>query len=91
MELPVISQDPDEILDYAKDWTDELDGDTISTSAWAISPSGPVLSGQGGAGVLRYCTVAGVSGAKMYTLRNTVTTAGGRTYQTEWNIWGESR
>jgi hypothetical protein len=91
MDLPLISQDPDEALDYEKDWTDELDGDTISTSSWAIAPTGPTVSGAGGSGATRSCTVSAVSGAKLYTLRNTVVTAGGRTYQSEWFIWGESR
>lgn len=91
MDLPLISQDPDEVLDYAKDWTADLSGDSISTSAWSISPSGPTLSNQGGTGAVKQVTVSNISGARMYTLRNIITTGAGRTYQTEWFIWGESR
>ena len=91
MELPLISQDPDEVLDYAKDWDLELEGDSINTSVWSISPAGPVLTNQTGGGSIRTCTVQSLAGARVYTLRNLITTAGGRTYQSEWFIWAESR
>lgn len=90
MELPLSSQTPAEILDYSKDWTAELAGDTIVTSVWSIVPTA-TLSAQGGSGAIRTCTVAALTGAKLYTLRNVVTTTGGRAYQSEWFIWGESR
>jgi hypothetical protein len=91
MELPLISQDPDEVLDYAKDWDLELEGDTINTSVWSITPTGPMLTNPTGAGSIRTCTVEALTGARVYTLRNRITTAGGRTYVSEWFIWGESR
>ena len=28
--------DPDEVKDYARDWDDLLDGDTIASSTWAL-------------------------------------------------------
>jgi len=78
-------------MDYAKDWTAELEGDSILTSVWSISPAGPALTNQSGAENIRACTVAAVTGARVYTLRNLITTAGGRTYQSEWFIYGETR
>jgi hypothetical protein len=34
-----VTKDPSAVLDYGVDWTDWLDGDTISTSTWTV-PSG---------------------------------------------------
>lgn len=91
MELPLVTQDPDEVLDYVKDWTDELAGDTIATSTWSILPTGPTLSGTASTTTSATVFVASIAAGAMYSLLNTVVTAGGRTYQSGWSIWGESR
>lgn len=72
-------QDPAETLDYSLDWTAFLGTDTISSSAWAISPTGPVLSGPQVVGRVTTIIVSGLVFPQIYRLTNTVITAAGRT------------
>lgn len=82
-------KDPDEVLDFAIDWSDALDGDTISSSTWSvdadnddavldISVSGHPASFTDTTATL-WCE-SGTAGVR-YKLYNTVVTAGGRTLQ----------
>jgi hypothetical protein len=80
MSTSVQLQDPGETLDYSVDWTVRLAaGDSVATSAWAISPSGPTLSGATETGSVATTLVTGLVLAGIYRLTNTVTTAEGQT------------
>lgn len=75
-------KDPQETADYAIDWAELLDdSETISTSSWAVSPTGPTLSGAGTSGTRAYVFVAGGTAGTEYVLTNTIITSGGRTYE----------
>jgi len=83
--------DPDETLDYVMDWSSWLGADTISSSAWAISPAGPTLSGQSNTTTTATVFVAGASRGEIYALTNTIATAGGRTAERSVSLRCESR
>lgn len=78
------TQDPADVLDYALDWTDWLDdGETISTSSWAVTPSGLTTSL---ASIVNNNTTAVVwlSGGTVgnsYTVTNHITTTDSRTVE----------
>lgn len=73
-------KDPDAVLDYSIDWGEWLGTDTIDTSDWTV-PSGIV----GGArsidpiGKITTIWLSGGTVAQTYTIRNRITTVGGRT------------
>lgn len=84
--IPVYRKDPNAKKDYAVDWSSWLqDGETISSSAWAIdvTPDGTlVISGSPAAS--NTSTVATVwleagSAGRQYRVRNRITTSAGRT------------
>lgn len=70
------AKDPQETLDYSVDWTNELaSGETIASSNWAVSPSGPTLSGAGTSGARAFVYMAGGTAGTEYLLTNTITTS----------------
>lgn len=71
-------KDPDAVLDYAIDWSDWLDGDTIATSQW-VMPSGIVLDSDSKTTLIATAWVSGGTADNTYTLTNRITTAAGRT------------
>lgn len=71
--------DPDARLDFGLDWSAWLaDGDEIDTSAWAISPAGPALSGSSNNTSTTTVWVTGCTLGVVYTLTNHVETTEGR-------------
>lgn len=84
--IPVYRKDPNAKKDYAVDWSAWLDdGETISTSAWAIdvTPDGnlTISSSPAAANTTTTATVwleAGSVG-RQYRVRNRITTSAGRT------------
>jgi len=71
--------DPDASLDYGHDWTDWLvAGDTISSSTWAITPTGPTLTNSTNDTTSTTVWVEGCTAGVTYTLTNHVTTDDGR-------------
>jgi len=70
--------DPDATKDYSVDWTAWLEGDTISTSDWAVESGTATLSNQTVNGGVATVFVSGVT-SQSVRLRNRITTAGGRT------------
>ena len=84
------SKDPDAVADYLVDWSARLeDGETISTSSWSVvsgtveiadSPA-PSISG----GTTKAWFTGGVSG-EVCSIRNRITTSGGRTYDKTGNL-----
>jgi hypothetical protein len=73
-------QDPAETLDYTLDWSSWIpSGDSILSSNWAISPSGPTLSNDIIGSATTTCFVSGMTFAVIYTLTNTILTLQERT------------
>lgn len=75
------SKDPSAILDYGFDWEDWLDGDTISTSSWVVSPSGLTASPNTKTSNTTTVWLSGGTAGSTYQLTNTIVTAAGRTDQ----------
>lgn len=74
-------KDPSAILDYGFEWEDWLDGDTISTSSWTVSPSGLTASPNTKTSNTTTVWLSGGTVGSTYQLTNTVVTAAGRTDQ----------
>lgn len=77
--------DPQETVDYSINWLNDLGSDTISTSTWTFDADNPdaVLVKSNPTKTDTTTTIwlsAGTSG-KTYSIRNTITTAGARTFE----------
>lgn len=84
MALTWPSKDPQEVLDYVVDWEVRLDGDTIATSTWAISPvtASPLTKDSQSNTTTR--ATAWLSGGlldEIYEITNTIVTVGARTME----------
>lgn len=83
MTVPVYWADPDSVLDYGRDWTEELDGDTIDTSSWALDPDNVdaalVIENDDHDASTTIVWLSGGTVGVEYTVTNHITTAGGRT------------
>ncbi len=75
--VDVAPVDPDAIIDYIIDWTQWLAGDNISTSAWLIDNATEASA----ANTTKTATVfiQSAKPGKVVTMRNRITTTGGRT------------
>lgn len=73
--------DPGEDLNYTFNWASVLGTATISTSAWAIRPTGPTLHGGSNTTTTATIYVSGCSNGVVYQLINTITTSSGSTEQ----------
>lgn len=91
--MAVILKDPSAVLDYTHDWDDEylLGGETISTSTWAVSPSGLTIDSESETTTTTTVWVSGGTAGKVYLLTNTVTTSASRTEQRTLTIRVEDR
>ena len=89
----IYAKDPSEIIDYTFDWDDtHLEaGETISTSVWAVSPSGPTLSGDANTTTTATTFISGGTAGNVYMLTNTVTTSMSRTVQRSISIRVQDR
>jgi hypothetical protein len=75
--VDVAPVDPDAVIDYVIDWTAWLNGDNIATSAWLLGNATEASA----ANTTKTATVFiqdAVPG-KIVTMRNRITTTGGRT------------
>jgi len=75
--VDVAPVDPDAVVDYVIDWTKWLNGDNIATSLWALANA----TESSASNTTKTATVfisAAVAG-KVVTMRNRITTTGGRT------------
>jgi len=79
------SIDPDDVKDYGVNWATHLDGDTISTSSWAVESGTATIDSSGNTST---ATTVWLSGAtpvgSTLQVRNRITTAGGRTL--DWTL-----
>ena len=75
--VDVAPVDPDAITDYVIDWTAWLDGDNIDTSAWALENATEASA----ANTTKTATVfiQSAKAGKVVSMRNRITTTGGRT------------
>lgn len=85
---PYYHKHPADVLDLVPDWSRWLDGDVISGSAWDVDGLTQVAAGfTGSTTLVRFS--GGVSGGR-YELKNTITTAGGRTEVRRFRVMVES-
>lgn len=75
----VFIKDPDEVLDYVRDWTEALEGDTIATSTWAV-PTGITKVSDSHTTTAATIWLSGGTLGSDYAVVNRVTTTGGRTF-----------
>jgi hypothetical protein len=68
-------KDADEVLDFTLDWTNLLDGDTISTSTWEEETGNVTINSSSNTTTSTTVWVTETDGM----LKNTVVTAGART------------
>ena len=75
--VDVAPVDPDAIIDYVIDWTKWLAGDNIDTSAWEVINA----TESSAANSTKTATVfiSAAKPGKVVTMRNRITTTGGRT------------
>lgn len=79
--MAILLFDPAEKLDYTIDWSTALGEDTISSSTWAVTPSGPTLSGSDHGDTTATVFIQSGTDGLIYRLVNTIVTADGRTLQ----------
>jgi len=72
------------VADWTKDWTTALDGDTISTSSWAVAGPDALLVVDSDTNSSSSATVwlSGGTEGVTYRVTNTINTAGLRTHTT---------
>lgn len=78
------AKDPNDVKDYKLDWGGSADkkafGDTLTASAWTITPVGLTKDSDTFNGTSTTIWLSGGSAGQTYVLTNHVTTAGGRQY-----------
>lgn len=77
-------KDPADVIDLYFDWADvfaDLGGDTISSTAFSVTPAGLTIGATVTDAAGRGVFVLGGTVGQEYTLTCTVTTAGGRTIE----------
>jgi hypothetical protein len=84
-------KDPDEVLDYRINWSRTLEAapassDTISTSSWAVT-SGITVDSDSNTTTTATVFLSGGTAGVCYTITNTITTAGGRTFEASFTVW----
>lgn len=83
-------KDADETLDYTNTWSTNLGADTIATSVWVASTGLTVVTGTNTTTTATVWVSGGTAG-RWYDLKNTITTAGGRTLERTRRIKVEQR
>lgn len=73
-------KDPDEVLDYIRDWSALLDGDTISTSTWTAE-TGITVDSSSNTTTTATIWLSGGTVNQNYSVVNRIVTAGGRTHE----------
>ena len=80
------AKDPNEILDYSINWVQPLATDTILTSTWTISDPSLVQTTATNTSTLVTIWLSGGTLNQTYAVKNTIVTAGGRTFDQTVNI-----
>jgi hypothetical protein len=89
--VPVITKDPDAILDYQVDWTDWLDTDTISSVSWPSFPSGITNFATTATTTTATIWLSGGTLNSSYDLTCRITTVGGRTEDRSFRVTCKQR
>jgi len=71
-------KDPQEVLDYQVNWSDWLDTDTISTSAFVVQ-TGITKDSSSNTTTTATVWLSGGTNGSRYVITNTITTSDGRT------------
>lgn len=71
-------KDPEAVLDYQVDWSEWLDGDTISNSDWTV-PTGIERDSDDRDSTTATIWLSGGTAGEWYSVVNRIQTAGGRT------------
>lgn len=79
------TKDPNDVLDYTRDWTTWLDGDTISTSTFVV-PAGLTKDSETNNTTSATVWLSGGTVDALYIVTNRITTAAGRTRDLSWLI-----
>lgn len=79
------TKDPDEVLDFTRNWTAWLAGDTILTSTFLV-PAGLTKTQETNDGTSATVWLAGGADRGDYLVTNRITTAAGRTANRTWVI-----
>ena len=74
------SKDPSAVMDYQVNWATWLGSDTISTSTWSV-PTGITQASATNTTTTATIWLSGGTAGQVYSLVNTIVTAGGRTDQ----------
>jgi len=86
MTFPALAdKDPNSIIDYVIDWTDWLQGDTISTSAWTV-PSGITKQSDTNTDSTTTIWLSSGTAGDTYVLSNRIVTVGARTEDRSFTI-----
>lgn len=73
------NKDPDDVIDYAIDWTAHLDsGDTIQSATWSVAPAGLTLGTATVVGAKASVWLQGGTAGQDYVVTCRVVTAGAR-------------
>jgi len=72
-------KDPDEIADYAVDWTQRLGGDTIAQSSWIVQ-TGLIKDSDSKSTTGTIIWLRSGTLGKTYDVLNRIVTTGGRTF-----------
>jgi hypothetical protein len=81
-------KDPDGVVDFKIDWTNTLNGDTISTSTWTV-PSGITEDSESETTTAATIFVSGGTASTAYVLTNQIVTAGGVTQDRSITVYVE--
>lgn len=73
-----IIKDPADVTKHTTTWTLDAN-ETISTSAWSVSPSGLTIDSETETTTTTTVWISGGTDGDWYTLYNTITTSAGRT------------
>jgi len=71
-------KDPDALKDYAVDWTDWLDGDTIAASQWIDATDDLTIESDSFTSTVAIAWISGGTVGQTYVVTNRITTAAGR-------------
>ncbi len=78
-------KDPVALLDYSVDWSQWLAADTISTSNWTV-PTGLTQVTSTNTATKTTVWLSGGTLGTVYTIKNIVTTSGGRTDERSFDV-----
>lgn len=81
MQLMWPAKNSNEILDYKINWTDALDVDTIAFSTWSTGDASLIVAASSFTQKTAVVWLSGGTPGTTDRVSNTITTAGGRTFQ----------